>query len=129
MSLAFERHALGLVRHFTSEGRSPYDDVEWELRDARLTDWRDGSISFEQADVEFPASWSLNATNIVAQKYFRGPMGSPERESSLRQVIDRVVGTITTWGEHDGYFDSTQEAAAFGDELRWLLLHQRMAFN
>ena len=129
MSLAFERHALGLVRHFTSEGRAPYDDVEWELRDARLTDWRDGSISFEQADVEFPASWSLNATNIVAQKYFRGPMGSPERESSLRHVIDRVVGTITTWGEHDGYFDSTQEAAAFGDELRWLLVHQRMAFN
>ncbi len=129
MSLAFERHALGLVRHFTSEGRSPYDEVEWERRDARLTDWRDGSISFEQPDVEFPASWSLNATNIVAQKYFRGPMGSPERESSLRDVIDRVVGTITAWGDQDGYFDSPQQAAAFGDELRWLLLHQRMAFN
>lgn len=129
MSLAPDRHQLGLRRHFTIEGISPYDEVAWERRDARLTDWRDGSVSFEQRDVEFPASWSVNATNIVAQKYFRGALGTSEREASLRQVIDRVVSTITDWGVGDGYFDDEAEASTFSAELTWLLLHQRVAFN
>ncbi len=133
MSIAPDRNELGLRRHFTIEGISPYDEVAWERRDARLTDWRDGSVSFEQLDVEFPASWSVNATNIVAQKYFRGALGTPERESSLRQVIDRVVGTITKWGAADGYFgdgpEADEAAASFAAELTWLLLHQRVAFN
>ena len=133
MSIAPDRNELGLRRHFTIDGISPYDEVTWERRDARLTDWRDGSVSFEQLDVEFPASWSLNATNIVAQKYFRGALGTAERETSLRQVIDRVVGTIAGWGRADGYFGegaaAAEAAAAFADELTWLLLHQRMAFN
>ncbi len=129
MSIAPDRHSLGLRRHFTIEGISPFDEVEWELRDARLTDWRDGSVSFEQLDVEFPKAWSLNASTIVAQKYFRGPKGDPARESSLRQVIDRVVDTIVEWGRLDDYFVDDVEATTFAEELRWLLLHQRVAFN
>ena len=118
-----------LTRRFTSPGRSPYDEVRWEQRDARLVDHRDGSVAFEQLGVEFPESWSVTASNIVAQKYFRGHLDTPERERSLRQVIDRVVGTITAWGGRDGYFADAEEAAVFADELRWLLLHQRVSFN
>ena len=81
MSLAPERLAIGLRRHFTSPGAHPYDEVVWERRDARITNWKDGTVAFEQLDVEFPVGWSLNATNIVAQKYFRGTLGTPERES------------------------------------------------
>ena len=120
---------LGLRRHFTVAGTHPYDTVEWSTRDARITDHRDGSVSFEQCDVEFPTSWSVNASNIVTQKYFRGTLGTPERETSLRQVIDRVADTITEWGHRDGYFGGTDEREIFRDELVYLLVHQLAAFN
>ncbi len=129
MAMAPEQAAIGIRRHFTTEGVHPYDMVEWERRDARITNYKDGSVAFEQTDVEFPASWSLNATNIVAQKYFRGTLGTPERETSLRQVIDRVTDTITEWGTRDGYFADGREADAFRDELKYLLVTQRAAFN
>ena len=120
---------LGLQRLFTSPGVDPYDEVVWERRDARITNWKDGSVAFEQLDVEFPASWSVNATNIVTQKYFRGTLGTPERETSLRQVIDRVVDTVTRWGREGDYFADDDEAQAFSDELKYILVTQRAAFN
>ena len=137
MSLAPEHTAelappdgtIGIGRLFTSPGVDPYDEVEWELRDARITNWKDGSVAFEQLGVEFPTTWSVNATNIVTQKYFRGTQGTPERESSLRQVIDRVVNTITLWGREGGYFADEDEATAFADELKYILVTQRAAFN
>ena len=94
MALAPETAGIGIRRHFTTAGVHPYDEVQWERRDARITNYRDGSVAFEQLDVEFPVDWSVNATNIVAQKYFRGTLGTAERESSLRQVAARVVDTI-----------------------------------
>ena len=111
-----------------SRGQDP-DGIVWERRTSRLTDHRDGSVAFEQPDVEVPRSWSQNATNILAQKYFRGEMGSPERETSLRQVVDRIAGTITGWGDRDGYFADAAERDAFRDELSQLLITQRAAFN
>ncbi|MBL6630148.1 MAG: vitamin B12-dependent ribonucleotide reductase [Ilumatobacteraceae bacterium] len=120
---------IGISRLFTSPGVDPYDEVVWESRDARITNWRDGSVAFEQLGVEFPASWSVNATNIVTQKYFRGTVGTPERESSLRQVIDRVANTITLWGREGGYFADDDEARTFLDELKYILVTQRAAFN
>ncbi|MGZ4791902.1 MAG: vitamin B12-dependent ribonucleotide reductase, partial [Ilumatobacteraceae bacterium] len=117
MSLAPDRLAIEITRHFTSPGTHPYEQVQWERRDARINNWKDGSVAFEQIGVEFPVAWSLNATNIVAQKYFRGTLGTPEREWSLRQVIDRVVDTIADWGTKDGYFVDEREADAFRDEL------------
>ena len=120
---------LGLRRLFTSPGVDPYDEVVWEHRDARITNWKDGSVAFEQLGVEFPVGWSVNATNIVAQKYFRGTPGTPERESSLKQVIDRVVDTISTWGREGGYFADEDEAQAFENELKYILVTQRAAFN
>ena len=98
MALAPEQAGIGIRRYFTTPGVHPYDELEWERRDARITNWKDGSVAFEQLGVEFPVDWSLNATNIVAQKYFRGTLGTPEREASLRQVADRVVDTITRLG-------------------------------
>ncbi len=129
MSLTDDSVRLGLHRRFTSEGVHPYDTVEWERRDAILTDHRDGSVAFEQLGVEFPRHWSVNASNIVAQKYFRGHLGTPQREWSLRQLIDRIVNTITAWGDTAGYFSDDAEREVFRDELCALLLHQRMAFN
>ncbi len=129
MSLAPERLSIGLRRLFTSPGVHPYDEVVWERRDARISNWKDGTVAFEQLGVEFPVSWSVNATNIVSQKYFRGTLGTPGRESSLRQVIDRVVDTITTWGREGGYFVDTEEETAFSEELRYILVTQRAAFN
>jgi len=129
MSLAPDRLAIGIRRHFTSPGVHPYDQVVWEKRDARISNWKDGSVAFEQLGVEFPVTWSLNATNIVAQKYFRGTPGTDERESSLRQVIDRVADTITTWGREGGYFVDEAEAENFRDELKFILVTQRAAFN
>ncbi len=129
MAMAPEHAGIGIRRHFTTAGVHPYDEVTWERRDARITNFRDGSVAFEQLDVEFPADWSLNATNIVAQKYFRGTLGTPEREGSLRQVIDRVVDTITEWGQRDGYFLDATEAEAFRDELKHLVVTQKAAFN
>ena len=129
MALAPEQAGIGIRRHFTTDGVHPYDELEWERRDARITNFRDGSVAFEQLGVEFPTTWSLNATNIVAQKYFRGTPGTAERESSLRQVIDRVADTITQWGLEGGYFVDDDEAEAFRAELKHLLVTQKAAFN
>ncbi len=129
MAMAPERIGIGIRRHFTTAGVHPYDEVAWERRDARITNFRDGVVAFEQRDVEVPTFWSQNATNILAQKYFRGHLGSPERETSLKQVADRVADTIADWGEKDGYFIDEAEAAAFRDELKYLIVHQRAAFN
>ncbi len=118
-----------IERRWTSADGDPYDDIEWERRDARMTNWQDGSIAFEQADVEFPADWSINASNIVAQKYFRGRLGTAARESSLRQVVDRIVLTIAEWAVADGHVLDGEEQRVFADELRWLLVRQRAAFN
>jgi ribonucleoside-diphosphate reductase alpha chain len=119
--------ALRIRRYFTSPGIDPFDTVEWELRDARIGHGE--QVSFEQTDVEFPRTWSQNATNIVAQKYFRGQPGSPERERSVRQMISRVAGTIAGWGRARGYFASEQDGGAFEAELTHILLHQMAAFN
>ena len=129
MSLAPDRLAIGIGRFFTTPGVHPYDEVAWEKRDSRITNWRDGTVAFEQLDVEFPVSWSLNSTNIVTQKYFRGNLGTPEREHSMRQVIDRVADTIATWGIEGGYFIDGEEAEAFRAELKYILVTQRAAFN
>jgi ribonucleoside-diphosphate reductase alpha chain len=129
MAMAPEQAGIGIRRHFTTAGVHPYDTVQWERRDARITNFRDGTVAFEQTDVEFPVGWSLNATNIVAQKYFRGTLGTPEREHSLKQVIDRVADTIAEWGIRDGYFVDDDEAETFRDELKYLLVHQQAAFN
>ncbi|MEO6126242.1 MAG: vitamin B12-dependent ribonucleotide reductase, partial [Ilumatobacteraceae bacterium] len=129
MSLAPERLSIGLRRHFTSAGVHPYDQITWERRDARISNWKDGTVAFEQLDVEFPTAFSLNATNIVSQKYFRGAPGTSEREHSLRQVIDRVVNTITQWGVEGGYFVDDVEADTFNAELKFILATQRAAFN
>jgi ribonucleoside-diphosphate reductase alpha chain len=125
-----ERKAgLRFRRYFTKDGLHPYDEVEWEQRDAIIPNLKTGGNAFEQKDVEFPASWSQNATNIVAQKYFRGPLGTPQRESSVRQLIGRVVDTIKGWGVKDGYFATDEDADVFADELTHLLMHQKAAFN
>jgi ribonucleoside-diphosphate reductase alpha chain len=121
------RTGLTIERRFTTSGVHPFDQVEWELRDARIGQGK--SVAFEQRDVEFPKSWSQNATNIVAQKYFRGQLGSPEREHSVKQMITRVAGTIAGWGRDGGYFASDEDADAFEAELTHILLHQMAAFN
>jgi ribonucleoside-diphosphate reductase alpha chain len=122
---------IPLRRLFTTPGRDPYDEVQWELRTAVITG-ADGTPVFEQKDVEFPAFWSQNATNVVASKYFRGPLKPTDgmvRESSVRQLIDRVVNTLTSWGWKDGYFASEEQRETFRDELKYALLHQRLCFN
>ena len=129
MSIAPERLSIGINRHFTQPEVHPYDMVNWEKRDARISNWKDGSVAFEQRDVEFPDTWSLNATNIVSQKYFRGTPGTQERETSLRQVIDRVADTIANWGVQGGYFVDDAEAESFRNELKYILVTQRAAFN
>ena len=129
MSLAPDQTRIGLRRWFTIEGVHPDDELEWERRSIKITNALDGSSVFEQDDVEFPVSWSETAGKIVAQKYFRGQLGTDGREWSLRQVIDRVVTTIADWGDADGYFGDPNEAATFRAELTWLLLNQRAAFN
>ncbi len=129
MAIAPQRLGIGLRRFFTSEDRHPYDEVIWDRRDARISNFRDGSVAFEQLNVEVPADWSVNATNILAQKYFRGPLGSPERESSLKQVVDRIVDTITAWGQARDYFVDDEEAETFRAELKHLLVTQKAAFN
>ena len=129
MALAQDQAGIGIGRYFTTGETHPYDMVEWERRDARISNWKTGEIAFEQLGVEFPVGWSLNATNIVSQKYFRGTPGTDEREWSLKQVADRVVDTITEWGIRDGYFIDDDEAKAFSDELKYLIITQRAAFN
>jgi ribonucleoside-diphosphate reductase alpha chain len=118
---------LSIERYFTTSGEDPLAGVEWELRDARIG--HGDRVSFEQKNVEFPKTWSQNATNIVAQKYFRGQLGAPEREWSVKQMITRVAGTIAGWGAERGYFATTDDAAAFEAELTYILLHQMAAFN
>jgi ribonucleoside-diphosphate reductase alpha chain len=124
------RRPRGLVvpRCFTKPGEDPYDAVEWELRTAKITNER-GEVVFEQTGVEVPKSWSQLATNVVVSKYFRGHVGTPEREHSVRQLIGRVVGRIREWGEKSGYFRTPDDADAFSDELTYVLVTQRMAFN
>src|SRR5882724_6126242 len=119
---------LEFRRYYTREGLSPYDAVEWEHRTAAITG-ESGEVIFEQKNVEVPKSWSMTATNIVASKYFHGKKGSPERESSVRQLIGRVATTIKNWGMRGGYFATPQDAQVFHDELAHLLLNQMMAFN
>ena len=121
------RAGLTVRRYFTMPGRHPFDAVEWELRDARIG--HGDKVSFEQRDVEFPKSWSQNATNIVSQKYFRGQFGSAERERSVKQMLTRVAGTIASWGRERGYFASDEDADTFEAELTHILLHQMAAFN
>jgi ribonucleoside-diphosphate reductase alpha chain len=118
---------LSVERRYTTAGVHPFDRVEWELRDAIIGD--PDNPAFEQRDVEFPSAWSQNATNIVAQKYFRGKLGSPERERSVKEMISRVAGTIAAWGREGGYFATDEDADAFEAELTDILLHQRAAFN
>src|SRR3954452_19161355 len=113
---------LTVERHFTEAGADPFSRVEWEMRSAEVG-------GFKQENVKFPTTWSQNATNIVAQKYFRGRMDSDERESSVKQMIGRVSGTIGAWGRELGYFATDADADAFQDELTWILLHQHAAFN
>jgi ribonucleoside-diphosphate reductase alpha chain len=118
---------LSIERRFSTAGVHPFDQIEWEIRDAVIGDPE--NPAFEQRGVEFPKTWSQNATNIVAQKYFRGQLGSPERESSVKQMIGRVSGTIAGWGREGGYFASEEDAEAFEMELTAILLNQKAAFN
>ena len=114
--------------HFATKGTSPFDEIEWEKRTATITDDK-GEVLFEQQDVDVPSTWSYLATNIVASKYFYGTPGTPERERSVRQLIERVTRTITDWGMKDGYFASAEDAEAFYADLTWLCVHQHGAFN
>ncbi|RSM40047.1 vitamin B12-dependent ribonucleotide reductase [Amycolatopsis balhimycina DSM 5908] len=120
---------LSVKRVFTTEGQHPYDQVTWEQRDVVMTNWRDGTVNFEQRGVEFPDFWSVNATNIVTSKYFRGAVGSPQRERSLKQLIDRVVMTYVQAARDHGYFAAPQDLEIFEHELTWMLLHQVFSFN
>ncbi|HTJ46952.1 MAG TPA: vitamin B12-dependent ribonucleotide reductase [Kofleriaceae bacterium] len=122
------RSGLAVERYFTREGIDPFDEVEWELRDAVISG-ADGKVFFEQRQVEFPKTWSQTATNVVVQKYFRGTLGTPERERSVKQMVARVANTIYGWGKSDGYFKTERDAFAFRDELTHLLVQQKMAFN
>ncbi|MHB8573150.1 MAG: TSCPD domain-containing protein [Candidatus Dormibacteria bacterium] len=119
---------LAFERRFTRPGVHPFDEVEWELRDAVISDSR-GEVVFEQRDVEIPRHWSQMATNVVVSKYFRGVLGSPERERSVKQLIGRVVDSFTGWGRQGGYFAAEDDAETFAAELAHLLVHQKMAFN
>src|SRR3954454_12397743 len=120
---------LRLERVYTTPGLHPYDAVTWERRDVVMTNWRDGSINFEQRGVEFPDFWSVNAANIVTTKYFRGAVGTDVREWSLRQLIDRVVSKYQVAGVEHGDFASGEDAEVFAHELTWMLLHQVFSFN
>jgi ribonucleoside-diphosphate reductase alpha chain len=120
---------LTVQRIHTREGVHPYDEVTWERRDVVMTNWRDGTVNFEQHGVEFPDFWSVNAANIVTTKYFRGAVGTPQREWSLKQLVDRVVGKYTEAGRQNGYFASPKDAEIFDHELKHALVHQIFSFN
>ncbi|MET8951956.1 vitamin B12-dependent ribonucleotide reductase [Streptomyces sp. NPDC004533] len=120
---------LRIERIHTTPGVHPYDEVEWARRDVVMTNWRDGSVNFEQRGVEFPEFWSVNAVNIVTSKYFRGAVGTPQRETSLKQLIDRIVKTYRKAGEDYKYFASPADAEIFEHELAYALLHQIFSFN
>lgn len=119
---------LKIKRHFTKEGVHPFDAIEWETRNATIASEK-GEIIFEQKNVEVPKSWSMTATNVVVSKYFHGTLGTPGRETSVKQLIERVARTISVWGKEGGYFAAEQDAAVFYDELTFLLVNQYMAFN
>ncbi len=123
------RKGLKVRRINTTAGVHPYDQVTWERRDVVMTNWRDGSINFEQHGVEFPDFWSVNATNIVTTKYFRGAVGTPQREWSLKQLVDRVTNVYTATGREEGYFASDEDAEIFDHELKYALIHQIFSFN
>ena len=125
---AGKKVGLKIPRRFTEVGGDPFDSVEWELRTANISNEK-GETVFEQVDVEIPASWSQLATNVVVSKYFRGHVGQPGRERSIKELIGRVVGRITEWGVKGGYFAAPEDAEAFSDELTYLLVNQKMAFN
>jgi ribonucleoside-diphosphate reductase alpha chain len=120
---------LTIQRIHTREGVHPYDEVTWERRDVVMTNWRDGTVNFEQHGVEFPGFWSVNAANIVTTKYFRGAVGTPQREWSLKQLVDRVVGTYVAAGREHGYFATPKDAEIFDHELKHALVHQVFSFN
>ncbi len=120
---------LKMERIHTTPGVHPYDQVTWERRDVVMTNWRDGSVNFEQHGVEFPDFWSVNAANIVTTKYFRGAVGSPQREWSLKQLVDRVVNKYEETGREQGYFATSEDAEIFGHELKYALIHQIFSFN
>src|SRR5882762_7091897 len=119
---------LAFRRLFTKPGVSPYDEVEWDLRLAQITDAQ-GNVIFEQKDVEVPKDWSMTATNIVASKYLHGKVGTPEREKGVRQLVGRVAETIRDWGMAQGYFKTSDDGATFHDELVHILVRQYAAFN
>ena len=119
---------LKIGRYFSRPGVDPYDEIEWEQRASSITNEK-GKVVFEQNNVEIPKAWSLMATNVVVSKYFRGPLASPQREHSVRQMIGRVVDTITGWGRKDGYFASEEDAQSFHGELTHILVHQKACFN
>jgi ribonucleoside-diphosphate reductase alpha chain len=119
---------LKVGRYFSRPGVSPYDEIDWEQRAASIINEK-GKVVFEQSNVEIPKAWSQMATNVVVSKYFRGPLGGPQREHSVRQMIGRVVDTITGWGRKDGYFASADDADSFQDELTHILVHQKACFN
>jgi ribonucleoside-diphosphate reductase alpha chain len=123
------RKGLKISRVFTTPGVHPYDEVTWERRDVVQTNWKTGETVFSQQGVEFPDFWSVNASTIVTTKYFRGAVGSPDREYSLKQLIDRVVKTYRAAGEEHGYFATPEDAEIFEHELTWMLLHQYFSFN
>jgi ribonucleoside-diphosphate reductase alpha chain len=127
-SASFTRGGLTFTRRFSKAGQSPYDEVQWETRTASITDASGKSI-FEQKDVEVPVDWSMTATNIVASKYLHGQIGTPERETGVRQLVARVAETVRDWGLAGGYFSSAQDAAIFHDELVSMLVTQKVAFN
>ena len=123
------RKGLRIGRIHTTKGVHPYDEVTWERRDVLMTNWRDGTVNFEQRGVEFPDFWSVNAANIVTTKYFRGAVGTPQREWSLKQLVDRVVGVYVETGQKHGYFASDADAEVFEHELKYALVHQVFSFN
>ena len=123
------RKGLRMSRIHTTKGVHPYDEVTWERRDVVMMNWRDGTVNFEQRGVEFPDFWSLNAVNIVTTKYFRGAVGTPQREWSLKQLVDRVVGVYLETGRKYGYFATDADAEIFEHELKYALIHQVFSFN
>ena len=128
LTLRKAAEGLKIERYFTRPGVDPFDEVEWETRNAIISNEK-GEIVFEQRDVEVPKPWSQTATNVVASKYFRGTLGTPNRERSVRQLIGRVVRTIGGWGRAQGYFNGEEDAQVFEAELKHLLVYQKMSFN
>src|SRR5215472_15633505 len=126
LQATYNQGGLSFSRRFSTEGVSPYDEVQWERRTALIADSK-GNTIFEQKDVEVPMDWSMTATNIVASKYLHGQMATPERETGVRQLVSRVTETIRDWGLAGGYFATGEDAAVFYDELAQMLLTQKVA--